>query len=487
MFYDAKVILFVFALAVAAGIFWAARMIYIVYFKDKINIKALNIKALKGNFMKTVTFKGIAVVILTLVLLIPSALIRNLIEERQARSVETVNKLNEKWAGRQQLLAPVLRVPYSTAEADKGKKPYPSANTLYITPKYLEINAALTPVTRSYGIFKAILYKSEIRFEGYFTGLADFKNNHSECDFGKAQIAFGVTDLKGMTQNPEFNVDGKRLETTVGSLAHFQSMSKTLLVNLNGIELTDSLRFDGVMRLNGSGYMSFIPVGQHTSVTVGGEWPSPSFIGGFSPESTVDKKGFSASWDILGFNREIPERWSDNNFSGLDGSYLGVNLIETVDSYQQNMRSAKYALMFIALTFTAFFFVEVFTKKTIMVFQYALVGIALILFYSLLLSLSEHIGFGWAYLAASVATILLITAYFYTLIRQTLSTAILMGVLLMLYAFLYILLRIEDFALLFGSIFLFVVLGVIMFVSNKIKIEKHGTDEAADGAAPPQI
>jgi len=133
------------------------------------------------------------------------------------------------------------------------------------------------------------------------------------------------------------------------------------------------------------------------------------------------------------------------------------------------MRSAKYALMFIVLTFIVFFFAEIFTKKWIQVFQYVLVGIALILFYSLLLSLSEQIGFSWAYLSASAATILMITLYFYSLIKQKLVTFILAGVMLILYTFLYIILQIEDFALLFGSIFLFVILGVIMFVSNKIR------------------
>jgi len=174
----------------------------------------------------------------------------------------------------------------------------------------------------------------------------------------------------------------------------------------------------------------------------------------------------------LSFNREIPKMWSDNEVSDVGNASFGVNLIEPVDRYQQNMRSAKYALMFIALTFTVFFFVEIFTKKQIRFFQYGLVGIALILFYSLLLSFSEQIGFGLAYLAASAATILLTTGYFYSLIKQTLATFILAGIMIILYAFLYIILRIEDFALLFGSIFLFVVLGIIMFVSNKIKTGK---------------
>jgi inner membrane protein len=168
--------------------------------------------------------------------------------------------------------------------------------------------------------------------------------------------------------------------------------------------------------------------------------------------------------------------WTDNHVASLGDNSFGVNLIETVDHYQQNMRSAKYALMFIALTFIVFFFVEIFTKKQIHFFQYVLVGIALTLFYSLLLSLSEQIGFGWAYLSASAATILMTTIYFYSLIKQSVATFILAGIMMILYAFLYIILQIEDFALLFGSIFLFVILGVIMFVSNKIKLGKQSAD-----------
>jgi len=231
------------------------------------------------------------------------------------------------------------------------------------------------------------------------------------------------------------------------------------------------------MKLNGSSSLNFIPIGQHTSVTINGQWPSPSFIGSFSPESTVDKKQFNASWNILSFNRDIPETWSDNNVANLGDNSFGVNLIETVDHYQQNMRSAKYALMFIALTFIVFFFVEIFTRKPIQFFQYVLVGIALILFYSLLLSLSEQIGFAWAYLVSSAVTILITTVYFHSLIKQKSATFILAGIMLILYAFLYIILQVEDFALLIGSIFLFVILGVIMFVSNKIKVRKQVADE----------
>ena len=460
----------------------------------------------KTRFAQSPTFKGIMIAILILILLIPNSMIKDLIKERQERSRETVQKINDKWSHSQTLCAPLLLVPYTTTKLDKDKKTYLEEHILYITPKELKINAVLTPEERYYGIYKAILYKSNIHFDGSFSELANLKIDNSELHFDKAQIAIGITDLRGVTQNPDFKINGETLETTVGtvylfsvsenidiediskygsrsSYSHSASISgKTLIVDLKDISIANDLHFDCTMQLNGSNAISFIPIGQNTAVTVSGQWKSPSFIGGFSPESTIDKEQFEASWNILSFNREIPTTWSDNNIADLGNNSFGVNLIEIVDHYQQNMRSAKYALMFIALTFIVFFFVEIFTKKPILFFQYVLVGIALVLFYSLLLSLSEQIGFGLAYLAASSATILMITIYFYSLIKQKLATFILCGIMIILYAFLYIILQIEDFALLFGSLFLFVILGVIMFVSNKIKFGKQAaiTEEQND-------
>ena len=480
-------------LAVGLGFFFVARFIYIHFFKNKTDMETP-----KRKFTQSFTFKGITIVFLILILLIPNVMIQDLIGERQERSRETIAKINDKWSRSQTLCAPLLIIPYTTTKlyTDK-KKPYYEEHTLYVTPKELKINVALTPEERHYGIYKAILYKSDIHFEGNFSELATLKIDNSEFHFDKAQIAIGITDLRGVTQNPDFKIGNKAQETTVGVVKLFSVSDdvfedndkynarssyyhnsttisgKTLIVNIKDINFRDSLNFSCAMQLNGSNSIRFIPLGQHTAVTVNGQWQSPSFIGSFSPESNIDKEQFNASWNILSFNREIPDMWSDDNIRDLGENSFGVNLIETVDHYQQNMRSAKYALMFIALTFIVFFFVEIFTKKPIQFFQYVLVGIALVLFYSLLLSLSEQIGFGLAYLIASAATILMTTVYFYSLIKQKLATVILAGIMLILYAFLYIILQIEDFALLFGSIFLFVILAVIMFVSNKIKSTKQ--------------
>lgn len=481
------------------GVFLVLRFIFEHNFKNKIDMEAI-----KKKFTQSLTFKGITIGILILLLLIPGAMIQDLIQERQDRSQETIRKINDKWSRSQTLCAPLLIIPYTTTKLDSDNKPYLEEHTLYITPKELKINASLTPEERHYGIYKAILYKSDIHFEGNFSELNLLKIDNSELHFDKAQIAIGITDLRGVTQNPVFKIGNKALETTVGVVNLFSVTDnvvvetvdkfgssdsyerngnvsgKTLIVDLKDLNFTDSLpqmlTFDCTMKLNGSSSINFIPIGQNTAVTVNGQWKSPSFIGSFSPESTIDKEAFNASWNVLSFNREIPKMWSDDKVNNLGNNSFGVNLIEPVNHYQQNMRSAKYALMFIALTFIVFFFVEIFTKKPIQFFQYLLVGIALTLFYSLLLSLSEQIGFGWAYVIASAATILLTTSYFYSLIKQKMATLVLAGIMTFLYAFLYIILQVEDYALLFGSIFLFVILGVIMFISNKINLKKQGSE-----------
>jgi inner membrane protein len=437
----------------------------------------IDMETQKTKFTETLTFKALTIAVLTLFLLIPNAMIQNLIQERQYRSRETIEKINDKWSRSQTLCAPLLIIPYTTTKLDKENKLQSQEHTLYVTPKDLNINVSLTPEERYFGIYKAILYKSDIHFEGKFSELANLKIDNSALHFDRAQIAIGVTDLRGVAQNPNFKIGNKTFETTVGAVNLLDASGKTLVVNLKDVSLTESLHFDCTMKLNGSGSISFVPIGQSTTVTIDGQWQSPSFIGNFSPQSTVDSRQFNATWNILSFNREIPETWSNNSISNLGSSSFGVNLIETVDHYQQNMRSAKYALMFISLTFVVFFFVEIFTKKSIQFFQYLLVGIALILFYSLLLSFSEQIGFSLAYLIASIATISMISVYFHSLIKQKFATFILAGITVILYAFLYIILQIQDFALLFGSVFLFAILGVIMFVSNKIKLGKQTIEE----------
>jgi inner membrane protein len=432
----------------------------------------------EGKFSQSLTVKAIIITVLTLLLLIPNVMIQSLIWERKERSIETINKINEKWSQAQTVCGPILTIPYTTRYLDKDKKTYTQQHEIHITPENLNIFARLYPEERHYGIYKTILYKSEIHINGQFAALNKLKIDNSAIHFDKAYLSLGLSDLRGVTNQLEFRLNDQSYIAEIGNKANQMNMSLIVdLKNLIQAASEETLHYECKLNLNGSSEINFIPIGNTSKVVIEGAWKSPGFIGSFSPEYTLDDNSFKAHWSILGFNRNIPEEWTDNDIKHFDQTSFGVNLVDVVDHYQQNMRSAKYSLMFIALTFVVFFFVEVLTKKRIHPIQYLLVGVALILFYSLLLSISEQTNFAIAYLIASAATIALITAYTSSIFRDKMQTGMLSLMLVILYVFLYVILQLEDVALLIGSVGLFIILGVIMYFSRKIKWYKQEENE----------
>ena len=429
----------------------------------------------KRRFSESITLKAVVVGLLILILLIPGAMVQDLIYERQERSEETIARINEKWSSAQTLCGPILSIPYTSVKYTKAKERIEEKNVLNLTPSDLKVNVVLFPEERHFGIYKTILYKSQIEISGEFEKRDFHNSNELIYHLDGAYITLGVSDLRGVTENLNFVLNGKNYSTASTGSSDY-AIGKGLIINVNDPEAlrqgTD-LKFDCKLSLNGSSDINFIPIGKTTEVLVEGDWNSPGYIGNFSPEHLPAEKGFKAQWKILSFNRGIPETWVNNYDDSFWESSFGVSLVNPIDHYQQNMRSAKYAIMFIGLTFILFFFVEVITKKRIHPIQYLLVGIALILFYSLLLSISEQIGFMGAYLMASGATIVLITLYAYSIFKSKTHTAALTFILGLLYLFLYVVLQLEDIALLIGSVGLFVILAVIMYFSRKISWYKQ--------------
>jgi inner membrane protein len=214
--------------------------------------------------------------------------------------------------------------------------------------------------------------------------------------------------------------------------------------------------------------LKFVPVGKTTDIEISSVWNTPSFTGAFLPdERQINDSGFVAKWNILQLNRNFPQTWVNNKYN-IEESAFGVNLLLPVDQYQKSMRSAKYAIMFIALTFIIFLFVEILNKKRIHPVQYILVSFGLLLFYTLLLSLAEHIGFNLAYVISGAAIVGLITSYSQSIFKKTKLTLIMGGALSFLYIFLFVVLQLQDFALILGSIGLFIILAIIMYLSRKI-------------------
>lgn len=446
-----------------------------------------------NRFSESLTAKGLIIGGLIILLLIPGTMIQNLIEERQERSKEAIERINDKWSNAQTICAPILSIPYTARLTDSDGNVTTKEHVLNITPELLNIDTKLEPEKRHFGIYKTILYKSTINITGQFEKIDVEPMASSIIHWDKAYIRIGLSDLRGVTNN-SLSINGKSYTAEAGGNTN-KLIGKELIAKLDGEMFRDnnkSYTFECKMNLNGSSSINYIPVGKTTTVHVSGDWKDPGFVGNFSPEHTPVEKGFDASWSVLRFNRNIPETWVDNKVESFADSSFGVSLVDMVDHYQQNMRSAKYAIMFIALTFAVFFLVEVTTKKRIHPIQYLLVGLALIIFYSLLLSISEQSNFGIAYLIASAATIGLIVAYAQSIFRSWKQMGILLFTLCLLYTFLYVILQLEDIALLIGSVGLFVILGVIMFCTRKINwykpqdtVEPEEEEDEEDDVPPP--
>ncbi len=468
-----------------------------------------------GNFANwvrySVTFRIAVVGILALLLLIPVGMVRNLINEREFTKKTAEAEISQKWGGQQTIAGPILSVPYKKYATNSRGERLATTRYAHFLPEKLSINSVIKPQIRSRGIFDAVVYSSEINFSGKFTG-PDIKNlgiKDAEADWSKAFLSVGISDTRGIEDNIKLDWNGHYIEFKPGvpsddvirdgaqnyamepyygkrTERQFLSVpppsrrigqSSGISAPLSLEKGVDEYEFSFKLNLAGSRDIQFVPVGRITEIALKSDWNAPSFSGAFLPdERTLTEKGFKAFWKILDLNRGYPQAWTGNAYN-IYSSASGVKLLITVDDYKKAQRSVKYALLIIALTFLVFFFSEVFNKKRIHPIQYILVGLAIVLFYALLVSISEVAGFGWAYLASGVATIGLITLYSKSVLANTKMAAIQAAILSFLYLFIYIILQLEDYALLMGSVLLFLILSAIMYLSRKVDWYATGETE----------
>lgn len=429
---------------------------------------------LEPNFWQRnrVTLKGIAVGILILVLLIPTAFIYALILERKERQAEVVTEVSSKWAGSQTISGPFLIIPYNEQIKDKDGKPALERHNIYCMPESLTIDGVLVPEIRSRSIYEVVLYKTTLQIEGSFSS-ENFSVpgiDSSRLLLGEAQLCFGLTDNRGIEDQLSINWNGNQKAFAPGVPANtLVTTGVSVPVSLSGVNTNALYRFDANLKLKGSEYVFFTPLGKRTLVKLQSAWTNPSFDGKFLPTTNVvNDKGFVANWNVLHFNREFPQTWVDRQVD-ISASAFGINLLQPNDVYGKSLRAVKYAILFISLTFCLYFFIELFQKRSLHPMQYILVGLALCIFYTLLLSVSEYIHFNLAYLVASTATITLITLYTKSLFQKW-NIALLFGIFLgLLYSFIFILIQLQDGALLFGSIGLFGLLALVMYYSRKIE------------------
>ena len=444
-----------------------------------------------SNWVKnSVTLKLITITILMLLLLIPTSMIKSVIHEREYLSEQTSVEVSSKWAESQQINGPVLTIPilyeYEEEIDDKKKKTRIVQQTHYyhMLPEALNINGEVTPERLKRGIYEVVVYQSELGITGKFkldhtTLNQKIKQaNLKEIRYDQAFLTIGISDLRGIKDQIAVRWNDQPLMAKPGSLISSMISSGVTIELPNLKDMMDSaIGFDFTLALQGSKNMSFVPLGNVTEVALQSNWDSPSFNGNFLPDfREVTESGFSAKWKVLQLNRNLPQSWlGTNHGDNMRNAAFGVDLISPIDDYKKSVRSAKYAVMTIALTFLIFFLVEILNKRRIHPFQYALVGLGLCLFYILLVSISEHSNFNFAYGISTFGIITMISLYSLSVFKAKGLTTLLVATLLGIYGFLFVTLQLADYALLMGSIGLTIILGLTMYFTRNINWYKLNT------------
>jgi inner membrane protein len=422
-----------------------------------------------------IVLKVSVIIIIGLLLLVPASMIRNLIKERELTQKEAINEVSSKWGEEQTISGPYVSVPFyryvkQFSKKDSTEKLVFTKEYIHFLPSELKIVGNISPEKRNRGIYDIVVYNSSLKISGKFN-----KMNFSQLDiptkdiqFDKAIISIGISDLRGIENQISLDWNKEKLLFNPGIVTNdiiSSGISAPIIISNN-----DSVNYDFAfnIEIKGSQLLYFTPVGEVTDINIYSSWKNPCFNGAFLPDSrNISDTGFTANWNILHLNRNYPQMWIGFN-NNVNSSAFGIDLLLPVDNYQKSMRSIKYAVLFIVFTFLVFFFVEILNKIFIHPVQYILVGIALIVFFTLLLSISEHLNFNLAYIISAISTLLLIAGYVKAILKSKILTNLISGILLVLYTFIFVIIQLQDYALLIGSIGIFIILALVMYFSRKI-------------------
>lgn len=422
---------------------------------------------------RSITVKLFVIIVLAIVLMIPSLMIMALVEERRETRDEAVAEISATWGSPQRIVGPILSVPYRAYALDTaGRRVSFVVQRAHFLPEELTVSSVLHPEVRYRGIYQAVLYRADVAIGGRFLrpDFASLGVRSEDVLWEEASVSVGIPDMRGVRDRIMLTWDGvaRPFQPGVRSGSIFASGVSVALDASSLDTAAGSHPFSIRLDVNGSGRLAFAPIGRVTTVDVRSTWSNPSFDGAFLPvRHEVGAGGFGAHWKVLDLNRNFPQVLRTDDLE-LGAWEFGVSLLIPVDSYQQTMRSVKYAALFIGLTFLSFFLIEVMGRMRVHAIQYLLVGSALVIFYLLLLSLSEYIAFGTAYLVAAGATVLLVALYVASVLRSARFAAIIAAVLVVLYGYLFVLLQLQDYSLLLGSIGLFAILAAVMYLTRRL-------------------
>lgn len=427
-----------------------------------------------AHWMKGWTAKVIGMGLLALLMLVPLAKVQSLVEERQGMRQAAVDQIAQGWGGEQVLGGLVLAVPTHQAMALAANDVREVADTTYVLPDTVTADVGMDVDKRRYGIYEAPVFASNLLLHGRFTAedIAQLRKLDSATwTNDKAELRLIVRDLRGLQEVTELTVNGaaRKFESSAASLGG----SSIVAVPIDLDEFDGKpIEFSVKLRLAGTQSLQLLPLARTTDLKMHAPWPDPSFIGAALPlERTVDAKGFSAQWHLMDLNRKFGQSWHASGGpieNAVRESAFGVALYQPVDVYQRNVRAGKYGLLFVTLTFVAFFLFEVLKRLRVHPVQYLLVGAALVSFYVLLLALSEQIGFGPAYAVAATSVVMIVGGYAMAVLGARRAGCLLGGALALVYAMLYVVLAAESYALLIGAVVLVLTVALLMYLTRRI-------------------
>ena len=445
-----------------------------------------------------VTKKIIFLFVLTILLWIPLILIGNLINDRGKLYKQTITNIGNEWGKSQKIIAPVITISYtdtsinnkdsvSNASNTKAVAVVPVERKFAILPEELNATIEMKDEVRQRGIYNATVYNANVKLKGYFSAKI-LKEDRKVLGC----ISIGLTDTKALIKINKFKIGDMDLEAMSGTMATpliTNGISGQLGPEHNSIMDKEKIPFEIDIDFRGSRDISILPLGKKNHFEIKSNWKSPSFSGVLPTERTIDENGFLAKWEVSNLIRNYPQiidvnedKYSDfyDNNSDSYGAYgdyysdgntvVKVALFDSVTSYTQIYRACNYGILFIGMSLVVVYIFEVVSKKAAHYVQYGVVGFSLVIFYLLLLSLSEHIGFEWAYLVSSLAIVIPNSMY---ITSMTSNKKFGIGMFIFLsgiYAILFSILRMEQYALLTGSLLILAVLYAVMYLTKKADI-----------------
>lgn len=424
--------------------------------------------------MKLIVVCGLAVV-----MTIPALFVGGLVEDRTNRASDVIKEISGHVGGPQTFLGPTLAIPYNIPP--QSLSDFAKHGMYLVFPAQASAVLKTTTEERRRSLFKVPVFQADLELDATFdlTGVPASAPRGAELDWSRAEIVVGVSDARGALADATLTTEGKTVTLVPAEVAQGLSIgddqTQRIKLTLFGAKVdaiakpNAQFKVNSALRFSGAQRIAVLAYGKTTHLAVQGDWPSPGFDGGFLPVSrSISSSGFTAEWSVPFIARGVRAEGPGDTANGLEATALGVSFIEVADPYQSVNRSLKYLALFLGLLFLSYFVFEVTTGKRVHPAQYVLVGMAQIIFYLLLLSLAERVGFDFGFLLAGTATVVLLSANAAWVFASRLQGVRALGIFTLLYVLIYMLLRLEDNALLVGAIASFLAVAAAMYFTREI-------------------